>query len=56
MGEEQTIRVIIVDEHPMVRSGLVTFMGIHDDFELAAEALLKECPNTRVIALTSFHE
>lgn len=91
MGEEQPIRVIIVDEHPMVRSGLVAFMGIHDDFELVAEAesgeeavelcikhqpdivlmdlmlpgmngdeateaLLKECPNTRVIALTSFPE
>ncbi|MBI5870265.1 MAG: response regulator transcription factor [Actinobacteria bacterium] len=91
MAEEQLIRVIIVDEHPMVRSGLVAFMGIHDDFELiaeaesgeeavelcikhqpdivlmdlmlpgmngdeATEALLKVCPDTRVIALTSFPE
>lgn len=91
MAEEQPIRVIIVDEHPMVRSGLVAFMGIHDDFELVAEAesgeeavelcikhqpdivlmdlmlpgmngdeateaLLKECPDARVIALTSFPE
>jgi NarL family two-component system response regulator LiaR len=91
MGGEGSIRIIIVDEHPMVRSGLVAFMDIHDDFELLAEAatgeeavdlcvehqpdvvlmdlmlpgmngdeataaLLKECPNTRVIALTSFPE
>lgn len=91
MGGEGPIRIIIVDEHPMVRSGLVAFMDIHDDFELLAEAstgeeavelcvihqpdvvlmdlmlpgmngdeatgaLLKECPGTRVIALTSFPE
>lgn len=91
MNAAAPIRVIIVDEHPMVRSGLVALIDINDDFELAAEAasgeeavdlcvehqpdivlmdlmlpgmngdeataaLLKECPNTRVIALTSFPE
>jgi two-component system, NarL family, response regulator LiaR len=33
-----TIRVMIVDDHAVVRSGLVTFLMIHDDLELVGEA------------------
>lgn len=32
------IRVMIVDDHAMVRSGLQTFLSLCDDIELAAEA------------------
>src|SRR5258707_465224 len=32
------IRVMIVDDHEMVRSGLAVFLEINDDFELVAEA------------------
>jgi NarL family two-component system response regulator LiaR len=31
------IRVLIVDDHPMVRRGLATFLRIFDDLELAGE-------------------
>lgn len=33
-----TIRVMIVDEHPVVRSGLAAFLSVFDDLEIAAEA------------------
>jgi NarL family two-component system response regulator LiaR len=32
------IRVLIVDDHPMVRRGLATFLKVFDDLELAGEA------------------
>ncbi len=32
------IRVMLVDDHEMVRSGLATFLLIHDDLELVGEA------------------
>jgi NarL family two-component system response regulator LiaR len=32
------IRVMIVDDHPMVRRGLATFLKVYDDLELAGEA------------------
>jgi len=32
------IRVVIVDDHPMVRRGLATFLKVFDDLELAGEA------------------
>jgi NarL family two-component system response regulator LiaR len=32
------IRVLIVDDHPMVRSGLTALLSIYDDLELAGEA------------------
>jgi len=89
MGE--TIRVMIVDDHKVVRSGLSAFLDAYDDLELVAEAdsgekalalchqhqpdvvlmdlvmpkmngaeateaLLKICPETKVVALTSFKE
>ncbi len=38
MNEQKTIRVMIVDDHSMVRSGLGAFMMAFDDLELAGEA------------------
>src|SRR5690349_1092917 len=35
---QSRIRVMIVDDHEMVRSGLSVFLEINDDFELVAEA------------------
>ncbi len=32
------IRVLIVDDHAMVRQGIATFIELHDDIELAGEA------------------
>lgn len=34
----QTIRVMLVDDHTMVRRGLATFLKAYDDLELAGEA------------------
>jgi NarL family two-component system response regulator LiaR len=34
----QTIRVMLVDDHNVVRSGLATFLKAHDDLELVGEA------------------
>ena len=85
------IRVVIVDDHEMVRSGLATFLRVVRDLELVGEAASGEeavrlcerlqpdvvlmdmvmpgldgvattqavrarCPETRIIALTSFPE
>jgi NarL family two-component system response regulator LiaR len=38
MSETKPIRVMIVDEHDMVRRGLVTFLKVKPDLELIAEA------------------
>jgi two-component system, NarL family, response regulator LiaR len=38
MSALQPIRVILVDDHMMVRRGLATFLKIFDDLELAGEA------------------
>ncbi len=38
MSERKPIRVMLVDDHKMVRNGLRTFLLIHDDLELVAEA------------------
>lgn len=34
----QPIRVLLVDDHEMVRQGLATFLMVYDDLELAGEA------------------
>jgi NarL family two-component system response regulator LiaR len=87
----EVIRVIVVDDHDMVRSGLEAFLMVYDDLELVAEAgggeqavmlseklrpdvvlmdmvmpdmdgasatrLIRErCPETQIIALTSFKD
>jgi|WetSurSiteA1Bulk_404760.scaffolds.fasta_scaffold23954_2 NarL family two-component system response regulator LiaR len=38
MDAPQTIRVMLVDDHNVVRSGLATFLRAYDDLELVAEA------------------
>ncbi len=38
MSTSQTIRVMLVDDHNVVRSGLATFLRAYDDLELVAEA------------------
>ena len=38
MSDTKPIRIMIVDDHAVVRSGLATFLTIYDDLELVAEA------------------
>jgi two-component system, NarL family, response regulator LiaR len=38
MSPSQPIRVMLVDDHTMVRRGLATFLMVFDDLELAGEA------------------
>jgi NarL family two-component system response regulator LiaR len=38
MNASQTIRVMLVDDHNVVRSGLATFLKAYDDLELVGEA------------------
>jgi NarL family two-component system response regulator LiaR len=91
MTQSDPIRVMIVDDHKMVRSGLSAFLMAYDDLELVAEAdsgeralslchhakpdvvlmdlvmprmngaeateaILKSCPDMKVIALTSYKD
>jgi NarL family two-component system response regulator LiaR len=39
VAEQEPIRVMIVDDHDMVRSGLAVFLEAFDDLELVAEAV-----------------
>jgi two-component system, NarL family, response regulator LiaR len=38
MSPTQLIRVMLVDDHPMVRKGLATILKVYDDLELVGEA------------------
>lgn len=38
MAKDRKIRVLIVDDHAVVRQGLRTFLGLQPDIEVAAEA------------------
>ncbi len=38
MNESNCIRVLLVDDHAVVRSGLGAFLSVHDDLELVGEA------------------
>jgi len=38
MSSSQSIRVMLVDDHAMVRRGLATFLKVFDDLELVGEA------------------
>jgi NarL family two-component system response regulator LiaR len=90
-GDDKKIKVIIVDDHVLVRSGLEVVLGMFDDMVLAGQAgdgeeavrlcqelqpdvvlmdlvmpgmsgveatrrVLDACPETKVVALTSFTE
>jgi NarL family two-component system response regulator LiaR len=91
MDTSQTIKIMLVDDHNVVRSGLSTFLRAYDDLELVGEAkngleainlcrhkkpavilmdlmmpemdgiaatraILKDYPDTKIIAMTSFEE
>jgi len=91
MNDQKPIRVILVDDHAVVRSGLSAFLMVYDDLEFvgeaasgeeairlckklrpdvvlmdlvmpgidgaaATQAIREDCPDTQVIALTSFKE
>lgn len=91
MDTSQTIRVMLVDDHNVVRSGLATFLKAYDDLKLVGEArngleavklcrkeapdvilmdlmmpemdgiaatraILEDCPDIKIIAMTSFEE
>jgi NarL family two-component system response regulator LiaR len=91
MNNQKPIRVIIVDDHAVVRSGLSAFLMVFDDLDFvgeaasgeeavrlcknlnpdvvlmdlvmpgmdgaaATQAIRENCPETQVIALTSFKE
>ena len=91
MKPTQTIRVMLVDDHNVVRSGLATFLRAFEDLELVGEAknglealnlchqkkpdvilmdlmmpemdgiaatsaILKDYPDVKIIAMTSFEE
>jgi DNA-binding NarL/FixJ family response regulator len=45
------IRVLVVDDHPIVRSGLVGLLGVETDMEVVGEAADGEEAITRVAAL-----
>lgn len=91
MNAEVPIKVMLVDDHNVVRSGLAAFLMVYDDLDLVAEAssgeealqlcqqlqpdvilmdlvmpgmdgatttekVVQQCPDVKVLALTSFKE
>ena len=91
MSAEQPIKVMLVDDHNVVRSGLGAFLMVYDDLDLVADAssgeealrlckqhqpdvilmdlvmpgmdgatttelVCEQCPDVKVLALTSFKE
>jgi NarL family two-component system response regulator LiaR len=91
MNAEDPIKVMLVDDHNVVRSGLAAFLMVYDDLDIVAEAgsgeealqlcqqlqpdvilmnlvmpgmdgatttekVVQQCPDVKVLALTSFKE
>lgn len=53
MSAASPIRVMIVDDHAVVRSGLSTFLSVYDDLELVAQAssgreALRQCQQVEI--------
>lgn len=48
----EPIRVLIVDDHPVVRQGLRTFLDLQDDFTVVGEAADGAAAVTAAVALT----
>jgi two-component system, NarL family, response regulator len=38
MPSQQKIRILIADDHPLLREGLMTILRMHDDFEVVGQA------------------
>ena len=36
-SNQQTIRILVADDHPIIRSGLIGIINIHEDFEVIGE-------------------
>ncbi len=52
MNADEVIRILVVDDHKVVRNGLHTFISVHDDLELVGEAsngkeAVKQCTALR---------
>jgi DNA-binding NarL/FixJ family response regulator len=50
-GSSARVRVLVVDDHPIVRSGIAALLGIQDDISLVAEA----CNGREAIQLFRIH-
>ena len=44
----QPIRVLLVDDHTMVRRGLVTFLKVFDDLQLAVDHVHLHWPQQKI--------
>lgn len=52
MNPQKTIRVLITDDHSVVRNGLKSFLSIYDEFELVGEARNGE----QAVAMADIHQ
>ena len=52
MNDQKPIRVIIVDDHAVVRSGLSAFLMVYDDLDFIGEAASGEGVQNSIIEIT----